>query len=71
MSVPEEGWEDLTLEEMRDVLEQIKEETGKNIRVIRPRASKTTPDRMLAGVETTENTSLEAAEARRRRGANT
>jgi hypothetical protein len=71
MSIPEEGWEDLSLEEMRDVLEQVKEETGKNIRVIRPRTSKTTPDRMLAGVETTENTSLEAAEARRRRGANT
>jgi len=68
VSVPEDGWEELTLEEMRDVLEQVREETKKNIRVIRPRTSKAAPpDRMLVGVETTESTSLEAAEARRRR----
>ena len=67
MTIPEDGWEELNLEEMRDVFAQIKEETGKNIKVIRPRTSKVTPDRMLAGVETTENTSIEAAEARRRR----
>jgi len=67
MSVPEDGWEELTLEEMRDVLEQVRDETKKNIRVIRPRASKTTPDHMLAGVETTESSSIEAAAARRRR----
>jgi len=71
MNIPEEGWEELSLEEMRDVLAQIKEETGKNIRVIKPRVSKATADRMLVGVETTETTSLEVAEARRRRGANT
>jgi len=69
VNVDEEGWEELTIEEMRDILQQVREETHKNIRVIKPRTSKATADRMLSGVETTEQTSMEEIQARRRRSA--
>jgi hypothetical protein len=69
LTFPEDGWEELTVAEMRDILEQFKEETGKNVRIIRPRAQKPTRDPVLAGVETTEGTSIEQFAARRERGA--
>jgi len=68
LSIPEDGWEDLTLEEMRDVLEQVREETHKSIRVIKSRISKPAQDSMLSGVETTDQSSMEELQARRRRG---
>jgi hypothetical protein len=70
LNVSEDDWENYTVEEMRDVLEQIKEETGRNIRVIKPRikSKESEVDRMLSGLETTEDTSIEAVVARRRRG---
>src|SRR5262245_14403961 len=69
LNIAEDGWEEYTVEEMKDVLEQIKAEHGKTIRVIRPRIkSAAAADPRLSGVETTETTSIEAVEAKRQRG---
>jgi len=71
LNIAEDGWEEYTVEEMRDVLQQIKEEHGKTIKVIKPRV-KNPPvaDRMLSGVETTDQMSIEGLAAKRQRGGN-
>ena len=68
LNIDEEGWESLSVEEMRDVLEQIKEEHGKTIRVIKPRIKPPVADRMLSGVETSDQMSIEGLAAKRQRG---
>jgi len=71
LTIGEDGWEDYSVEDMRDVLAQIKEQHGRTITMIRPRASKPSAvDPMLRGVETTATTSMEREQERRRRGAN-
>jgi hypothetical protein len=66
-SVPQD-YDDYTLEELREELQSIKEQYGKNIPIIRSKKRRelmSPEDRLLAGVETTEQTSMEALEARR------
>jgi hypothetical protein len=59
----------MSLEELRDFLRQVKEESGRNIRVIvgkhRDDAPSALERNLLQGVETTESSSIEAVEARR------
>ena len=60
----EDTFDDYTIDEIREYLRQIKEETGKDIRVIRPKrvaAREEAQDaRLMAGVETAETQSIEA-----------
>lgn len=64
----EDTFDDYSVDEIRDYLKQIKEETGKNIQVIRPKraAAREAADdaRLLAGVETSETMSIEALQAK-------
>jgi hypothetical protein len=64
----EDTFDDYTVDEIREYLKQIKEETGKDIRVIMPRrqaAREAAEDaRLLAGVETSESMSMEALQAK-------
>lgn len=59
----EDTFDDYTVEELREYLKQIKEETGKEIRVVLPRraqAREEAQDRaLLQGVETSETMSME------------
>lgn len=64
----EDDFDTLNLEEMRAELKRIQEEYGKPIRITRSRAAERADaarDARLIGVETTEQTSIEAVEARR------
>jgi hypothetical protein len=64
----EDDFDSLSLEEMRAELKRIQEDYGKPIRISRSRAAtraEENRDRLLVGVETTEQTSIEAVEARR------
>ena len=64
----EDTFDDYSVEEIREYLRQIKEETGKDIRVIKPKrqvAREAAEDaKLLAGVETTETMSMEGLEAK-------
>src|SRR5499427_7413479 len=64
----EDTFDDYSVEEIREYLRQIKEETGKDIRVIQPKraaAREAAEDaRLLDGVETTESMSIEGLEAK-------
>ena len=64
----EDTFDDYTVEEIREYLKQIKEETGKDIRVIKPKrqvAREAAEDaKLLAGVETSETQSIEGLEAK-------
>jgi hypothetical protein len=59
----EDTFDDYTVDEIRDYLREIKEETGKDIRVIQPRRAQQREEladaRLMAGVETAETRSLE------------
>jgi len=68
LNLGDDEWDTLTLDEMRAEFRRIQEEYGKPITMIRSRASERAAearDRLLVGVETTEQTSIEALEARR------
>jgi hypothetical protein len=64
----EDTFDDYSVEEIREYLKQIKEETGKDIRVIMPKrqaAREAAEDaRLLAGVETSETMSIEGLQAK-------
>jgi len=65
-----DGW---SLEQLREYLVQIKEETGKNIRIITPRNTPqarrdAAEERLLQGVETSEAASIEGLQATLERG---
>jgi hypothetical protein len=64
----EDTFDDYSVEEIREYLKQIKEETGKDIRVIRPKrevAREAKEDaKLLAGVETSESESMEGLQAK-------
>lgn len=64
----EDTFDDYSIEELREYLKQIKEETGKDIRIIQPKrqaAREAAEDaRLLQGVETAESMSLEALQAK-------
>lgn len=61
-------FDDETLEEIRDYLKQIKEETGKDIRVILPRRAAAREEArdaaLLVGVETSDTVSMEGLHAK-------
>ena len=61
----------MSLDELRDFLQQVKDEAGKNIRVIVGKHRDDQPDvrerRLLDGVETTATASIEELERRRGR----
>jgi hypothetical protein len=64
VSIDEEGWDLMTVAEMREELQRVRAETGKPIRLIEPRNAPRTREelaeaRLLKGMETTEQTSLE------------
>jgi hypothetical protein len=68
LNLGDDEWDDLTLEEMRAEFQRIQAEYGKPIKMVRSRASEraeAAKDRMLVGVETTEQMSIEAVEQRR------
>ena len=64
----EDTFDDYSVEEIRDYLRQIKEETGKNIQVIRPKRQQVREAaedaRMLRGVETSDTMSIEGLQAK-------
>ena len=64
----EDTFDDYSVEEIREYLKQIREETGKNIQVIKPKrqvAREAREDaRLLAGVETSETMSIEGLQAK-------
>ena len=68
----EDTFDDYTLEELRDYLKQIKEDTGKDIRVILPKRAQAREDAqdasMLRGVDTTDSQSIEGLQAKLERG---
>jgi len=61
-------FDDYSVEEVRNYLRQIKDETGRDIRVILPKRAAAREEardaQLLAGVETTESQSLEGVEAK-------
>jgi hypothetical protein len=63
----EDTFDDYTTEEIREYLKQIKEETGKDIRVIQPKRAAAREEaldaRLMAGVETAETQSLEGLQS--------
>jgi rhodanese-related sulfurtransferase len=63
----EDTFDDYSVEEIRDYLKQIKAETGKDIRVIQPKRAQAREDaadaRLLTGVDTAENQSLEGLQS--------
>ena len=64
----EDDFDGKTLDELKADLQRIQEDYGKPIRISRSRATERAEaarDARLAGVETTEQTSMEAVEARR------
>jgi len=67
----EDTFDEYSVEEVRDYLKQIKEETGKDIRVILPKRAQAREDAkdaaLLQGVETSE--SIEALQAKLTQGA--
>jgi hypothetical protein len=70
----EDTFDEWSVEQLRDYLVQIKEETGKNIRIVTPRNTPQAREeaaeaRLLQGVETTEASSLEALQSKLERGA--
>jgi hypothetical protein len=68
----EDTFDDYSVEEIREYLKQIKEETGKDIRVILPKraaAREAAEDaRLMAGVETSETMSIEGLQAKLSQG---
>ena len=68
----EDTFDDYTVGELREYLAQIKEETGKDIRVIMPRrqqaAQEAADARLLAGVETSDTASIEGLQSKLERG---
>lgn len=63
----EDTFDDYSIEEIREYLKQIKEETGKDIRVIKPKrqvAREAAEDAKLLGVETSATQSIEGLEAK-------
>lgn len=64
----ETTFDDYTVDELRDYLKLIKDETGKDIRVIMPKRQAereaAADARMMAGVETAETVSLEGLQAK-------
>ena len=63
----EDTFDDYTVEEVREYLKQIKADTGKDIRVILPKRAQAREEaadaRLLAGVETADNQSLEGLQS--------
>jgi hypothetical protein len=70
----EDTFDDYTVEEVRQYLQEIKAETGKDIRVILPKRAQAREDArdaaLLAGVETTDSASMEGLQSKLERGAN-
>lgn len=68
----EDTFDDYTVEELREYLKQIKEETGKDIRVIVPKRQQVAQDaadaRLLTGVDTTDTQSIEGLQSMLERG---
>jgi hypothetical protein len=69
ITIDEEGWDLMTVAEMREELQRIRAETGKPIKVVGPRNAPRTREelaeaRLLQGIETTDDTSLESVQAR-------
>lgn len=64
----EDTFDEYTVEEVREYLKQIKEETGKDIRVILPKRAQAKEDArdaaLLRGVETSETQSIEGLQAK-------
>jgi hypothetical protein len=69
----EDTFDEYSVEEVREYLKQIKEETGKDIRVILPKRAQAREEArdaaLLQGVEMTEAQSLEALQAKLTQGA--
>jgi hypothetical protein len=70
----EDTFDEWTSDQLREYLVQIKEETGKNIRIVTPRNTpqarqEAAEARLLQGVETTEQSSAEALQSKLERGA--
>lgn len=68
----EDTFDDYSVEEIREYLKQIKEETGKDIRVIMPKrqaAREAAEDaRLMSGVETSDTMSMEGLQAKLQAG---
>ena len=71
----EDTFDDYSIEDLRDYLKDVKDQTGKDIRVVTPRRQRERESsqerQMLQGVETTETASIEGLQqhlSRRRRG---
>lgn len=68
----EDTFDDYTVDELREYLQTIKAETGKDIRVILPKRAQAREDaqdaRLLSGVETASTESLEALQSKLERG---
>ena len=68
----EDTFDDYTVAELREYLQTIKSETGKDIRVILPKRAQAREDaqdaRLLSGVETSSSESLEALQSKLERG---
>jgi hypothetical protein len=68
----EDTFDEYSVDEIREYLRQIKDETGKDIRVILPKRAQAREDaqeaRLLAGVETAATQSIEALQAKLERG---
>jgi hypothetical protein len=63
----EDTFDDFSVEEIRDYLKQIKDETGKDIRVIKPKRQVAREEladaQLMSGVDTTESQSLEGLQS--------
>jgi DNA-binding phage protein len=60
----EDTFDDYSVDEIREYLKQIKEETGKDIRVILPARQAAEDARLMSGVETSESMSIEGLQAK-------
>ena len=63
----EDTFDEYSIEELREYLKQIKEETGKDIRVVMPKRQAAREEaqdaRLMAGVDTAENQSIEGLQS--------
>lgn len=64
----EDTFDDYSVEEIREYLKQVKEETGKDVRIVKPKRVAAREEaeeaRLLAGVETSESMSIEGLQSK-------